>query len=76
MKHSKTFHNLYKNITQAKTIYQVGAGKNSTSLLYSETKTVNFFSDKNAKITKWSHAYKYYKSTYDTEVSNSFNPEL
>ena len=39
-----------------------GAGKNSNSPLYSETKKVNIIwmqKKKKAKITKWSHACKY-----------------
>ena len=36
----------------------------------------NFLNQKNAKITKQSHAYKGYASTYSVKVLNSFNPEL
>ena len=31
---------------------------------------------KSAKITKLSHVYKHYASTYNVEILNSFNPEL
>ena len=31
---------------------------------------------KDVKLTKQSHAYKGYASTYNFEISNSFNPEL
>ena len=32
--------------------------------------------EKNAEITKRSHAYKGYASTYNVKILNSFNPEL
>ena len=32
--------------------------------------------EKNAKITKWSNAYKSYASSYNVNLLNSFNPEL
>ena len=32
--------------------------------------------EKNVKITKREHAFKGYASTYNVEISNSFNPEL
>ena len=32
--------------------------------------------EKNVKITKQSHAFKGYASTYDVEIMNSFNPKL
>ena len=31
---------------------------------------------KNAKITKQTHAFKDYASSYNVEILNSFNPEL
>ena len=31
---------------------------------------------KSTKITKLSHVYKYYASTYNVKILNSFNPEL
>ena len=30
----------------------------------------------NAQITKWSHAYKSYASSYNVEILNSYNPEI
>ena len=30
----------------------------------------------NAQITKWSHAYKGYASSYNVEILNSYNPEI
>ena len=32
--------------------------------------------EKNAKITKRSHAYKSYANTYSVEILNYFNPKL
>ena len=53
-----------------------GAGKNSDSSLYSETKKSKTFLKENVKTTKRSHAYKGYASTYSVKILNSFNPEL
>ena len=41
-----------------------------------QKKGENFLDEKNAKITKRTHAYKGYASTYSVEILNSFNPEL
>ena len=71
-----------KTTRQAKIVSQVsGAGKNSMSPLYSETKKSEKFFDekkiiKNAKIMMQSIAYKGYVSTYNFEILNSFNYEL
>ena len=49
----------------------------SDSSFYSETKnSETFLNERNAKITKQSHAYKGYARFYNVEISNSFNPEL
>ena len=68
-------------LRQAKKVSQVvGSVKNSTSPLYSETTKPEFFYEtkttKKAKITKPSHAYKSYASTYKVDFFNLFNPEL
>ena len=47
-----------------------GAGKNYNIPLYTES------NEKNAKLTKRSHAYKGYASSYNIDNLNSFNPEL
>ena len=39
----KTSHKLSKTIMEAEMVFQVGSGKRSNSLLYSETKTVKIF---------------------------------
>ena len=48
----------------------------SNSSLYSDTKNWNLFEQKNVKITKKSHAFKNYASSYEVEILNSFNSEL
>ena len=39
-------------------------------------KKENFLNEKNVKITKGSHAYKGYTSTYSVKTFHSFNPQL
>ena len=74
IEHPKTSHKLFKTVRQGK---KVVSGKNFLSPLYSKiTKCEKCFNEKNAKITKRSHAYKGYTSTYNVENLNSFNPEL
>ena len=47
------------------------------SSFYSDTKKgKNFLNEKNIKITKWTHAFKGFASSYNVEILNSFNPEL
>ena len=68
--HPKTSHNLSKTIKQDG---KVG----SNSPLYSDAKnSENFLNEKNAKITKWAHAFKGYASRYNVVTLNSFNHEL
>ena len=57
--------------------------KSPSTVLYSETRkpeTTQTFDEmkriKKAKIAKWAYAFKNYAHTFDTEVLNSFNPEL
>ena len=73
-RHPSAIHKSCKVIRQAK---KVGSDKNSPILWYNETtKHENSFNEKNTKITKRSHAYKGYASTYNVELLNSFNPNL
>ena len=54
-----------------------GAGKNYNIPLYTETKKCEkILGEKNAKLTKRSHAYKGHASSYNIDNLNSFNPEL
>ena len=39
-------------------------------------KSKKFLNKKNVKITKRAHAFKGCASTYNVQISNSFNPEL
>ena len=77
-KHSKMSHklcktSLFKTIRQAEKVCQVG----STGSLYSDLKKIEkFLNEKNVKITKWTHAFKGYASSYNVEISNSFNPVI
>ena len=73
VQHPKTSYKLSKTIKQAEKVSEVGGADN---YLYSETKnSENFLNEKNAKITKWSHAYRGYPSTYNVAISNSFSPK-
>ena len=54
----------------------MGSCKNSPSPLYSQpAEFQNLFDEKNAKIMKQFHLYESYASTYDVEISTSFNLE-
>ena len=75
IEHLKHSHKLFKTTRQTEKVSQVGSGKSSTNPLHSETKSENFLNEKNVKITKRSHAFKRYASSY-VEILNSFNPEL
>ena len=49
----------------------------SNSPFYNDTKrNKNFLNEKNVKIPKKAHAFKGYASSYNDEISTSFNPEL
>ena len=82
IEYPKTFHKFSKTIKHGKKVSQVvGAGRNFNSTLYSEiTKREDFFHEKkkkkNAEMTKQSHAYQRYASSYNFNILNSFNPEL
>ena len=76
--HPKTSCKFLETIKQTEKVSQVsGVDKYFASPLYSETKKWNIFwrkkDYKNAKITKWPHAYA---STYSIKTLNSFNSEL
>ena len=59
LEHPKTSLKLSKAIRQTEKVSQVGAGKNSDSPLYSQTKkSENCFDETNVKIRKWSRAFK------------------
>ena len=63
-------HKLSKTVREAEKV-----GSNSS--IYSDTKkSKNFLNEKKVKITKWTHAFKSYVSTYDVETLNSSNPEI
>ena len=56
-------------------------GKNPTTPLYSDSKKRQIFFDKtnsikSVKRAKRSHVYKVYASTYNADISYTFNPEL
>lgn len=54
----------------------MGSCKDSPSPLYSQpTEFQNLFDEKNAKTMKQFHLYESYASTYDAEISTSFNLE-
>ena len=78
IEHPKTSRKLSKTIRQTEKVSQASsANKNSVNPLYSETKkTENFLNKNNVKITKRSHAFKGYASSYNVKILNSFNPEL
>ena len=65
--HPKTSHKLSKTIRQAEKV-----GSNS-SLFSNTRKRGIFLNEKNVKITKQSHAFKDYASTYHIEFLNSFD---
>ena len=44
--------------------------------IVNQKKRQNFLDEKNAKITKPSHSYKGYASSYNVDILDSFNPEL
>ena len=68
---------LSKTIKLAEKIYQVGSSKSYNRILYSETKkNENFLNKKIVKITKRAHDFKWYASSYNVEILNSYNPEL
>ena len=73
--HPKISHELSKTLRQGKKFSQIAdAGKTYSSPLYSDTtKRKTLLNEQNSKITKRSHAYKGYASSY---ILNSFNPEL
>ena len=72
--HPKNSRKLFKAIRQVENVSQVGAGKNFNSLLYKKSEQV--LDEKNAKIAKWSRAWKGYASTSGFKILNSFNHEL
>ena len=78
IQHPKTSCKLSKAIRQAEKISQVsGDGKYSDSPLYIETKkSENFLNEKNVKVTKRSHAFTSYASSYNVEILNFFNSKL
>ena len=78
IEHPNTSRKLSKTIRQTEKVSQVSsANKNSDNPLYSETKkTEKFLNKNNVKITKRSHAFKGYASSYNVKILNSFNPEL
>ena len=39
-------------------------------------KSEKFLNEKKVKITKWTHGFKGYVSSYNVETLNSFNPKL
>ena len=70
IEHPKTSHKLSKTVRKAGKV-----GSNSS--LNSDTKnSENILNEKHVKITKRAHVFKRYASTYNVEISNSFNPEL
>ena len=71
MKNHQSIDRLLKNVD----VLKVGTGK-SQLLLYIAKKNNDFVNKKNVKITKREHAFKDYASTYNVEISNSFNPKL
>ena len=74
IEHPKTSRKLSKTPRQAKKVSLEGSGKSSNIPLYSETKKGEKYLD--VKITKRSHAYKCYASSYNVWILNSSNPEL
>ena len=72
IENKKTSCRLSNAIRQVEKVFQVGSGKKLASLETSE----KCLDEKNAKITKRSHDYKGYASTYSVEILNSLNPEL
>ena len=74
MERPKTSYRLSKTIKHCK---KVAAGKDFNIHFYSKTtKHEIFLDEKNAKITKRSHAFKDYASSYNVDILNSFVPEL
>lgn len=74
IEHPKTSPKLSKTVRQAK---KISSGKNSPSILNSETTECEyFFWLKTKEMTKRSHAYKGSASTYDVEILNCFSLEL
>ena len=63
IEHPKTSRKLSKTPRQAKKVSLEGSGKSSNIPLYSETKKGEKYLD--VKITKRSHAYKSYASSYN-----------
>ena len=63
IEHPKTSRKLSKTPRQAKKVSLEGSGKSSNIPLYSETKKGEKYLD--VKITKRSHAYKCYASSYN-----------
>ena len=62
-------------------VWQLGICRNLSTALYSDTaKHEKLFDEKkaiqNVKITKQSHPYKIFASTYNNDILNSFNPEI
>ena len=72
--HPKTSHKLFKTTRQAEKFSKEGYSKSFTSPLYIKAKNSKKILD--AKVTKRSHAYKGYASSYNVKILNSFNLEL